>query len=162
MQAIESEWAAYTIVAVTAIGCYLNSLQGGLVHDDVFAIKDNSDVTTGTPLHQLFLNDFWGKPMSDQTSHKSYRPLTVMTFRLNYHFHGLEPFGYHTINVVLHCIATLLFSFLCWRVIFIRYGGATLLAGLLFATHPVHTEAVSVMEEGLFCCLNLSAPRFQV
>ncbi|XP_065896491.1 protein O-mannosyl-transferase TMTC1-like isoform X2 [Dysidea avara] len=143
LQAIVSEWTAYTIVALTAIGCYLNSLQAGLVHDDVFAIKDNGDVTTGTPLRQLFLNDFWGKSMGDPTSHKSYRPLTVMTFRLNYHLHGLEPFGYHTMNIILHCIATLLFSFLCWRVVFVRYGGAALLAGLLFATHPVHTEAVS-------------------
>lgn len=152
LQTTVSECMAYTIVVLTALGCYLNSLPAGLVHDDVFAIKDNGDVTTGTPLHQLFLNDFWGKAMSDPTSHKSYRPITVITFRLNYYLHGLEPFGYHVGNVILHCIASGLFAFVCWRVVFIRYGGAALLAGLLFAVHPVHTEAVSIEWVGLVSC----------
>ena len=35
-------------------------------------------------------------------SHKSYRPLTVLTFRLNYVLHGLRPVGFHLVNVVLH------------------------------------------------------------
>lgn len=42
-------------------------------------------------------------------SHKSYRPLTVLTFWLNHRVHGLEPFGYHLVNVVLHTLVTLLF-----------------------------------------------------
>ena len=138
-----SEWIAYLLVTLTATGCYINTLPAQLVHDDVFAIVENDDVKTGTPLSQLFFNDFWGKPMSNPTSHKSYRPLTVLTFRLNYAIHRLQPFGYHVVNVVLHCLATLLFLYTCWHVIFSNCSGAALLAGLLFATHPVHTEAVS-------------------
>lgn len=41
-----------------------------------------------------------------EQSHKSYRPLCVLTFRWNYLLHGLEPFGYHLVNVLLHCIAS--------------------------------------------------------
>ena len=129
--------------------CYWNSLPGDLVHDDIFAIKDNADVRPDTPLSTLVTNDFWGKPMSDPTSHKSYRPLCVLTFRLNYMLHGLEPWGYHAFNVLLHTLCTLLFWCLCRCVVFrsnIVGTDSSLLswqAAALFAVHPIHTEAVS-------------------
>ena len=122
---------------------YSNSFHGELVHDDIFAIRDNADIRPPTPLAQLFRNDFWGEPMSSETSHKSYRPLTVLTFRLNYLLHGLEPMGYHVINVGLHIVATLLLGWVCKCVL---CGGleVAFLTMCLFAVHPVHTEAVSV------------------
>lgn len=60
---------------------YLNSLRGDFVHDDLSAVTANPDALGITPVWDLLRNDFWGKPMSDPTSHKSYRPLTVLTFR---------------------------------------------------------------------------------
>lgn len=44
-----------------------------------------------------------------EQSHKSYRPLCVLTFRWNYLFHGLEPGGYHLVNMLLHTIVTLMY-----------------------------------------------------
>jgi hypothetical protein len=41
----------------------------------------------------MWKNDFWGQDITKEDSHKSYRPLTVLTFRLNYLIHrwmGLE------------------------------------------------------------------------
>ena len=61
--------------------CYSNSLNGDFVHDDIFAIKNNGDVTGSNNVLDIFYNDFWGKPMRDPTSHKSYRPLCILTFR---------------------------------------------------------------------------------
>ena len=66
---------------VAAILCYVNSLHGDLVHDDVMALVKNPDVRGNTPVWRLLQNDFWGKPMWDNSSHKSYRPLTVLSFR---------------------------------------------------------------------------------
>lgn len=128
--------------------CYWNSLDGDLVHDDIFAIRDNQDLRPDTPLSTLFLDDFWGEPMSSVVSHKSYRPLTVLSFRLNYILHGLQPWGYHLLNLLLHCLATLLFGWFCRREVFRGVGLASCTSGpgvamLLFSTHPVHTEAVS-------------------
>lgn len=124
--------------------CYINSLEGDLVHDDIFAIKENFDLLPSTPISRLFMNDFWGESMSSETSHKSYRPLTVLTFRFNYLLHGLDPWGYHLGNLFLHLVCTLLFGWLCTSEVF---GAAQpqlgMLAMLLFAVHPVHTEAVS-------------------
>ena len=61
----------------------------------------------------VFLHDFWGTPMSKEQSHKSYRPLTVLTFRVNYLFHALEPLGYHLGNVALHFLVCILYYKLC-------------------------------------------------
>lgn len=72
---------SYVIPTATAVLCYLNSLEGDFVHDDKFAIVDNPDVNGKANFAQLFLNDFWGKAMWDNTSHKSYRPLCIVTFR---------------------------------------------------------------------------------
>lgn len=71
----------YVLPALLALICYLNGLTGECVHDDVFAIKRNPDVHGKTTIFHVFQNDFWGKPIHDNTSHKSYRPLTVLTFR---------------------------------------------------------------------------------
>ena len=51
--------------------------------------------------------------MSKEQSHKSYRPLTVLTFRVNYLFHALEPLGYHLGNVALHFLVCILYYKLC-------------------------------------------------
>lgn len=132
----------YGIIAFASAACYFNTLEYDLVHDDVFAIKENADLRPETPLHNLLSNDFWGKPMGSNRSHKSYRPLCTLTFRMNYAVHGLNPFGYHAINVILHCMVCLLYTFMCDVVAF-KSSVLAVLAGLLFSTHPVHTEAVS-------------------
>lgn len=132
----------YGVIAFTSIACYLNTLEYDLVHDDVFAIKDNTDIRSENPLFNILSNDFWGRPMSSNRSHKSYRPLCTLTFRMNYAIHGLNPFGYHAVNVVLHGVVCLLYMFMCETVAF-KSNVLAFLAGLLFASHPVHTEAVS-------------------
>jgi hypothetical protein len=132
----------YGIIAAIAFICYVNCLQFDLVHDDVFAIRDNQDVHPNNSILDVFKNDFWGKPMSSNTSHKSYRPVCVLTFRLNFILHGLAPFGYHLVNIVLHILVCLVFVHFADKMVFKSFRLAVV-TGLLFATHPVHTEAVS-------------------
>ena len=55
--------------------------------------------------------------------------------------HELEPLGYHLVNVLLHSAVCYLFVLLC-GVVFSEVWPA-LMAGLLFAVHPIHTEAVA-------------------
>lgn len=122
------------------VGCYWNSLSCGFVFDDVSAILDNKDLRPSTPLRNLFLNDFWGTPMAEERSHKSYRPLTVLTFRLNYLFSELSAASYHLLNVVLHAVVCVLFLRVCRLFLDKNFS---LVAALLFAVHPIHTEAVT-------------------
>ncbi len=148
------------LVGVLALACYLNSVRGQFVFDDSEAIVGNQDVDPATPLSRVFTDDFWGKRITDKTSHKSYRPLTVLTFRWNYWLSGgLKPFGFHLTNVVLHGIVSVLYLEVCrslargsWTYRKEADGrkqsgvGPTwpLLAALVFAVHPIHTESVSL------------------
>ncbi|XP_064447524.1 protein O-mannosyl-transferase TMTC1 isoform X3 [Mirounga angustirostris] len=73
---------AAALLAGASCLCYGRSLQGEFVHDDVWAIVNNPDVRPGAALRWgIFTNDFWGKGMAENTSHKSYRPLCVLTFK---------------------------------------------------------------------------------
>lgn len=76
-----NSWPLYSLVGTVAIGCYLNGLPGDFVHDDIPAVTMNKDVLAINPISHVFKNDFWGTPMADLSSHKSYRPLTTLTFR---------------------------------------------------------------------------------
>ncbi|XP_076371067.1 protein O-mannosyl-transferase Tmtc3-like [Tachypleus tridentatus] len=108
------------LVVTVALVTYYNSLDGGLVFDDIAAVQDNRDVRPHNPLYNVFVNDFWGTPLHKEQSHKSYRPLCVLSFRLNYAVHGVKPFGYHVVNVFLHAIVCLLyFRYVCNLVLYV-------------------------------------------
>lgn len=76
-----SDFAIYVMVTATAVLSYVNSLNGDFVHDDIPAVATNADVIGSNSIQQLLLDDFWGTPMADASSHKSYRPLTTLSFR---------------------------------------------------------------------------------
>ena len=60
---------------------FVFSLDCDFVFDDVSAVKDNRDLRPHSPIMNIFRHDFWGTDMEKEHSHKSYRPLTVVTFR---------------------------------------------------------------------------------
>uniref|UniRef100_A0A4W6DDL0 dolichyl-phosphate-mannose--protein mannosyltransferase n=1 Tax=Lates calcarifer TaxID=8187 RepID=A0A4W6DDL0_LATCA len=158
---------AKVTVALVALLCFINSYDGEFVFDDSEAIVNNKDLKPTTPLNNIWTNDFWGSNLSSNSSHKSYRPLTVLTFRLNYLLAGgLHPVGFHVLNIILHAVI----SALMIDVFAILIGGlaydekdrilnnapkTSLLAALLFAAHPVHTESVAgiVGRADLLCAL---------
>ncbi|XP_022904598.2 protein O-mannosyl-transferase Tmtc3-like [Onthophagus taurus] len=128
------------VVALTCVFCYHNSCYCGFVFDDISAIKDNRDLRPHTPLANVFLNDFWGTPMHKEQSHKSYRPLCVLTFRWNYLMWQLEPMGYHLVNMLLHSVVCLMYFRMCSMFL---PELSSFVAAMLFAVHPIHTEAVT-------------------
>ncbi|XP_053391132.1 protein O-mannosyl-transferase TMTC4-like [Mercenaria mercenaria] len=147
---------AAAIVFLISVVCFAVSYDGDLVFDDSEAIIGNKDLLPETPISNIFFNDFWGKKLDSKTSHKSYRPLTVLTFRLSYYVGGgLEPIYFHIPNIILHGIV----SVLILRTFSILFGSYTVdvdsgetqfmaarssvLCALLFAVHPIHTESVS-------------------
>ena len=142
------------------------------VYDDSVAVKGNPLVVDaqGTPVSELWRRDFWGRlPITSSISHKSYRPLTTLSYRLEWGLRGDSPDGFHSTNVALHVLSTLL----CIPVALAlqrrhllrcppRHGGGwhsltesednhplarqrfvAAATAVLFATHPVHAEAVS-------------------
>jgi hypothetical protein len=69
------------IVGTVAVLCYMNAMHGDFVHDDLKAIVSNADVTGEVAVAEVLVHDFWGSDIRSNTSHKSYRPLTTLTFR---------------------------------------------------------------------------------
>nr|XP_034354208.1 protein O-mannosyl-transferase TMTC4 isoform X4 [Arvicanthis niloticus] len=159
-------WAKL-VVGFVSLLCFARSYDGDFVFDDSEAIVNNKDLQSDTPLGDLWHHDFWGSRLSSNTSHKSYRPLTVLTFRVNYYLSGgFHPVGFHVVNILLHGGI----SVLMLDVFSVLFGGlqytskgrrvhlaprASLLAALLFAVHPVHTECVAgvVGRADLLCAL---------
>uniref|UniRef100_A0A182NVA3 Uncharacterized protein n=1 Tax=Anopheles dirus TaxID=7168 RepID=A0A182NVA3_9DIPT len=60
---------------------------------------------------------------------------------LNYLTFGLRSVWFHATNVALHAVATMLFTRVCRTIAGLRRNFA-ILAGVLFAVHPIHTEAL--------------------
>uniref|UniRef100_G1TRM6 Protein O-mannosyl-transferase TMTC1 n=1 Tax=Oryctolagus cuniculus TaxID=9986 RepID=G1TRM6_RABIT len=54
----------------------------------------------------------------------------------------MNPFYFHAVNVVLHCLVTLVLMYTCDKTVF-KSRGLGFVTALLFAVHPVHTEAVA-------------------
>uniref|UniRef100_A0A8C5EDF4 dolichyl-phosphate-mannose--protein mannosyltransferase n=1 Tax=Gouania willdenowi TaxID=441366 RepID=A0A8C5EDF4_GOUWI len=158
---------AKIIVALLALLCFVNSYDGEFVFDDSEAIVNNKDLRPTTPLSNIWSNDFWGSNLSSNSSHKSYRPLTVLTFRWNYLVAGdLHPVGFHVLNIILHALVSILmidiFAILIGGLDYDEKGWivnhapkTSLLAAMFFATHPVHTESVAgiVGRADLLCAL---------
>nr|XP_057937187.1 protein O-mannosyl-transferase TMTC4 [Doryrhamphus excisus]XP_057937189.1 protein O-mannosyl-transferase TMTC4 [Doryrhamphus excisus]XP_057937190.1 protein O-mannosyl-transferase TMTC4 [Doryrhamphus excisus] len=154
-------------VGLVALMCFINSYDGEFVFDDSEAIINNKDLRATTPWNNIWSNDFWGSNLSSNSSHKSYRPLTVFTFRLNYILAGgLHPVGFHVLNILLHAVISVLmvevFALLIGGMVYDERGcipnrapKTSLLAALLFAAHPVHTESVAgiVGRADLLCAL---------
>ena len=156
---IVSGWvAAYAFAA--GLACYLNCIACDFVFDDRLAIVDNKDVQHGSPLAPIWTNDFWGKSLQMHDSHKSYRPLTILSFRMHtwWSLGAPRPADFHAVNAVLHalvCAAVAELAARLWHGM--RRGGRrfALLCALLFATHPIHVEAVTgtVGRAELLCAL---------
>lgn len=81
--------------------------------------------------------------MIEARSHKSYRPLTVLTFKLNHYIaDGLDTRAFHAANILVHSIVTFLVVIAAF-IIHQKQKLPTVLTGLFFAVHPIHTEAVA-------------------
>eukprot|EP00756_Hemistasia_phaeocysticola_P044632 Hpha_TRINITY_DN18427_c0_g1::TRINITY_DN18427_c0_g1_i1::g.165504::m.165504 len=138
-----AEWVALCCVVLTAAVPFLSSWDGELVLDDDRAIRDNPDLRPENPLVDLFVNDFWGTPLWSNASHKSYRPVTVLSFRATYAFVGLSTPLYHVGNILCHVVSSCLL-FRSLRVLgIVRTTQARLAACLLFAAHPAKVENVA-------------------
>ena len=131
---------ALTVVVVVIV-VYFNANFCDFVFDDVSAIKDNKDLRPSTDLFSLFSHDFWGESLTSGSSHKSYRPLTTLTFWFQKQiFEPGATFHSHLVNVLFHAVnCVLVFG------IFRRFFDAekSFLVAIIFSLHPVHVEPVA-------------------
>src|SRR5262249_48983466 len=145
----------FLFILFTTLLCYWNSLLGEFVGDDHIVVERNRDIRSLSYIPKLFHQNYWGEGYEDQGN---YRPLTNVSFAVNYAVGGLEPFGYHLLNVLLHAANGALVFLLIRR--YTKHEYLSLAAALLFIVHPVHVEAVSQIAgrtellAGVFCLLS--------
>ena len=121
--------------ALLAVVVYAVTLNGTYVYDDVKIVHTDPRVLEPARLWQL-----WTQPYFAQSVDKLYRPLVSTSFALENHLHGDRPWVFHLVNILLHAAVSAAVALLT-----IRLAGpaAGWFAGLLFAVHPVHVEAVA-------------------
>jgi Tfp pilus assembly protein PilF len=127
---------ALVLCAVAALLAGTGSLGNDFAYDDSVIIVGNPVVTDPAQAAGVWNRPYWG----NRTTGGLFRPLTVLTYQMNHHLHGLQPFGFHLVNVLLHVLVTLLVVLVARKFLTIP---AAFAAGLIFAVHPVHTEAVA-------------------
>jgi tetratricopeptide (TPR) repeat protein len=128
------EWlTAAALMAVTVL-FYLPAWHGGFLWDDNTHISDNAVLRVAGGLREI-----WTNPAATC----QYYPLTFSVFWAGYHLWGLNTIGYHLLNIFLHGFAAVLLWQLLSR---LRVKGA-LLAGAVFALHPVNVMSVAWMTE---------------
>lgn len=134
------------LVAIAACYAWWPALSynfsGGFFMDDAM-IKKNPNVFEDIDWRRIFRTDYWGLEMFEDGvwTHKSFRPLAVLTFRLNYWLHTFESSGFHITNLGSHALASALLGLFGSWSIGLPADWSCLLTVLFFA-HPVHTENV--------------------
>jgi len=131
------------VLAIVAIACstYATSLFAGVVWDDENLIVEDTQIRSLSNVHRAFSRDFFSYD-EDGQKYGYYRPLVTISYMLDYAVAGLNPWYFHLTNLLWHIATSLLLFGLCRRLLPGSYWGP-LLACLLFAAHPVHTESVT-------------------
>eukprot|EP01038_Epipyxis_sp_PR26KG_P008513 gene8513-11508_t len=127
-------------IFTVSIIIYVNSLFGEFVWDDRAAVVYNPDVSTSIWSYDLLMHDFWGQNITQSDSHKSYRPLTVFSYRLNYLLFGYNTTSFHVVNVLLFASTAVMVYFISLQSTNL-YGAR--ISALIFTFHPIHVEAVA-------------------
>jgi tetratricopeptide (TPR) repeat protein len=123
-------------VALVAALLYLPALSYDFTFDDATIVARNPAVQDWGNWKLIFFSDYWPEARS-----ALYRPVTIFSFALERLLHGSAPSGFHLTNLFLHSAVSVMVFLLAKRLMGATWGAA--LAGILFAVHPLHCEAVS-------------------
>ena len=140
---------ALLLVGVTVFA-YRPAWHGGFIWDDDDYVTNNRLLIAPDGLRRIWFS---------LDSPSQYFPLVYTTFRIEHALWGLNPSGYHWVNILLHVANALL----VWRLLARLNIPGAWLAGAIFALHPVQVESVAWITErknvlmGFFFLLTLLA-----
>jgi len=144
--------AGGVVIFAIALLVYHRALSGGFVSDDGFQILQNPWIRDAGSIPGIF-----GHSLSGFSAHgfqkATYRPMMYAAFVMEYALFGLQPLGWHVVNVLIHGANGVLVFLIFMRLLkaFTDAAGEETLsrllpaftAGALFITHPSASEPVS-------------------
>lgn len=133
----KNEKVILIIIGILAFTSFINTFQNPLIWDDTGRIVENGYIRRLDNLPLLFSSRYLS-----YFRETTYRPLYTLTLFLNYHFFKLNVYGWRIFNIFLHVLNTILIYFLI-RYMF-KNRTISSITALIFAVHPIHTEAVNV------------------
>jgi tetratricopeptide (TPR) repeat protein len=146
---------AFAVVSllVMLLIIYGNSFFGEWHFDDYHNIVDNRNVHLQTLSWDDIQQTFYGTAVEPRGWYLT-RPLSYLTFGLNYFLGGTYVFGYHVVNFLIHCFTAVFLFLLVFRTLKLpllrdRYGDRaydiSLLATFLWAINPMQVNAVAII-----------------
>ncbi len=134
------------IIALFALALYGNTLLNEYALDDGLVLTDNKFVQQGiSGIADIFTHDsFYGSLEAyNNLPGGRYRPLSLAAFAIEVSIFGNNPFVHHLINVLIYALTCVMLFLFLRKFIFKNDKVAAFIAALLFAVHPIHTEAVA-------------------
>jgi len=133
---------------------YGSSIEHSFAWDDHYLVVNNPSLHSFEHLDEWFIHPWAAGSDSEGGRAQNalyWRPITQLSYAMDWSLGGGSPGVFHGTNVLLHMLCTGLLLFLVgtlWKPMGLpshMKGRGMLLAGLLFAAHPVHTEAVHLI-----------------
>lgn len=124
------------LVFAVAVGLYLATMRNGFVQDDWAIVARNPAAHSLVAALRAADDPYWPRPSEAGL----WRPLTIASFALDWTVVGARPGWLHVANGLWHGLAAVLVLAVLGRWMPAR---AATIAALVFATHPVHVEAVA-------------------
>jgi len=126
----EKRFIAFMLLtAVVSFLAYINTISYPFVFNTISLIQENEAIKSLKNIPYFF-----------QKPEPLYSPISTATFAVDYSLYGLNASGFRITNIILHTIATVLVGI--FSLAFLDRKGAVFSA-LIFAVHPIHTEAVA-------------------
>ena len=135
----------YIAVAICALVPHALALWNGFALDDLYIIAWNPLVHSIGGVGRAFAAPYWPPDLGGQM----YRPLPLATYAADWAIAGGHPAWFHALNLLWHAGVAVAVTALMLRLPSPDGRGgqgvrtAGIIAGLLFAVHPVHVEAVA-------------------
>ena len=123
----------FSLIVLLCLMIYIPSLRNGFIWDDDVNLYKSHWVQRTDGLKFI-----WSPGKTSQ-----YYPVVFTAFWLEHKLWGLDPFGYHTVNLILHILNALLFFLIVINI----YPRLAFISALLFAIHPIQVETVSWITE---------------
>ncbi len=128
------DWLIASLLVLAIVVVYLPAIGGDFLWDDDAYVTENETLRSPGGLWQIWFRI---------GSTPQYYPLVFTTFWAEYRLWGLDPAGYHIVNVLLHAASAVL----VWRIGRKLAIPGALAAGFVFGLHPVHVESVAWIAE---------------